>query len=546
MNVTIVDSEPAMRALLDELEHLPTQPPSLYLDLEGVRLSRHGSVSIIQIFVLPSKHVFLVDVFILKEAAFSTSNRSGTSLRSILESALVPKVFFDVRNDSDALFAHFQISLAGVYDVQLLEVASRRSWKERVTGLTKCIEKDAQLRPEASASWKATKEKGLLHFAPEYGGSHQVFNSRPMLQEIVDYCTQDVVYLPNLLEVYSRKISREWMEKVRDKTDERIVESQKASYEPHGKNKILSPWAKPAKPGRGDPSSSTKARSPETKKMAVLAQLAATEAAKKTTATQPDPKPKIQRSLGLEASQQPSQPAALEAAKKAPEVTIPHGPPLPNLDLPVRSKNPPKGVSHKKIAPPTTYPAIHLSKWTCTTCSREMQAKHKEPHLAGKPHIARVKQNAASSLSSSSSSPIGAVVQQQLQQKKSLVAPSTTIAAKTTSVVQSGTENQPNPPQKKKKKQKAKKATAGTNTNTNYNYNYGRTKPAAAPQPQQQQISGLPYPPDHVFVGFGGYSSRGGGYGGNYGRGYYDKGDDFGLCDKDCGWCGHCMDGVDV
>ncbi|KAL6895417.1 hypothetical protein HDV57DRAFT_8729 [Trichoderma longibrachiatum] len=24
-----------------------------------------------------------------------------------------------------------------------------------------------------------------------------------------------------------------------------------------------------------------------------------------------------------------------------------------------------------------------------------------------------------------------------------------------------------------------------------------------------------------------------------------DKGDNFGLCDKDCGWCGHCADGYD-
>jgi hypothetical protein len=31
------------------------------------------------------------------------------------------------------------------------------------------------------------------------------------------------------------------------------------------------------------------------------------------------------------------------------------------------------------------------------------------------------------------------------------------------------------------------------------------------------------------------------------GTGYsYELGEDYGLCDKDCGWCGHCMDGVYV
>jgi len=41
------------------------------------------------------------------------------ALKDILESATTPKVFFDIRNDSGALFAHFGIALQGVQDVQL-------------------------------------------------------------------------------------------------------------------------------------------------------------------------------------------------------------------------------------------------------------------------------------------------------------------------------------------------------------------------------------------------------------------------------------------
>ncbi|KAK0663230.1 hypothetical protein DIS24_g1369 [Lasiodiplodia hormozganensis] len=42
-----------------------------------------------------------------------------------------------------------------------------------------------------------------------------------------------------------------------------------------------------------------------------------------------------------------------------------------------------------------------------------------------------------------------------------------------------------------------------------------------------------------------GYTSGNFGYGYGYGYGFGD-GYDWGLCDKDCGWCGHCMDGVDI
>lgn len=51
--VRLVDSSSSIVALLDLLVHLPDTPPSLYCDLEGVRLSRNGSISLLQIFVLP-------------------------------------------------------------------------------------------------------------------------------------------------------------------------------------------------------------------------------------------------------------------------------------------------------------------------------------------------------------------------------------------------------------------------------------------------------------------------------------------------------------
>lgn len=108
-----VDTESKIATLVGRLQGLPTKPPSLYIDLEGVNLSRHGSISIIQIYVLPFEETYLVDIHSLQEKAFSqTASDKSQTLLGILESPDTPKVFFDVRNDSDALFSHFNVKLA--------------------------------------------------------------------------------------------------------------------------------------------------------------------------------------------------------------------------------------------------------------------------------------------------------------------------------------------------------------------------------------------------------------------------------------------------
>lgn len=58
--------------LLPTLQILPTSPPSLYLDLEGARLSRDGTVSLITPYVLPISAVYLIDIHTLGATAFST------------------------------------------------------------------------------------------------------------------------------------------------------------------------------------------------------------------------------------------------------------------------------------------------------------------------------------------------------------------------------------------------------------------------------------------------------------------------------------------
>jgi exonuclease 3'-5' domain-containing protein 1 len=85
--IKFIDAEDDLSRLIETIEIAPTSPPSLYVDLEGVELSRHGSISILQIFVSPLDEIYLVDIHTLKEKAFTVSNlKTGGTLLSILES----------------------------------------------------------------------------------------------------------------------------------------------------------------------------------------------------------------------------------------------------------------------------------------------------------------------------------------------------------------------------------------------------------------------------------------------------------------------------
>lgn len=49
--------------------------------------------------------------------AFSIKNNSGTSLKSIIESPSIPKGFFNIRNDSDAVYSHDHIRVNSIIDL---------------------------------------------------------------------------------------------------------------------------------------------------------------------------------------------------------------------------------------------------------------------------------------------------------------------------------------------------------------------------------------------------------------------------------------------
>jgi exonuclease 3'-5' domain-containing protein 1 len=88
-----------------------------------------------QIFFLPKNEIYPVDIHTLGSSAFSTPSASGTTLKAVLEDELIQKAFFDVRNDSDALYNHFGVHLAAIQDIQLLELATRSGSRRLIDGL---------------------------------------------------------------------------------------------------------------------------------------------------------------------------------------------------------------------------------------------------------------------------------------------------------------------------------------------------------------------------------------------------------------------------
>jgi exonuclease 3'-5' domain-containing protein 1 len=231
--------ESALIGSISELrKFLPvlSKSTALYLDIEGWNLCRHGTISVITILSHPSSQAQLIDVSALGDLAFSTTSEDGKSLRSILEDHSICKYIWDVRNDADALWFHYRVSLGGITDLQLLENASRSDDKTYVRGLDKCVQYDLKLGFMKTSRWLRTKDdiKKLMR--------NDIFSIRPMDPKIIEYCQNDVIYLPDLREIYLARIKPEWLTKAKEESEHRVVQAQSPEYDPQSGEKKLGPW----------------------------------------------------------------------------------------------------------------------------------------------------------------------------------------------------------------------------------------------------------------------------------------------------------------
>lgn len=99
-----------------------------------------------------------------------------------------------------------------------MESATRTTTSSRkyLNGLAKCI------------------EQGVLHY--------EVFEQRPIPNEIISYCVGDVQYLPKLWSRFRSNTNR-WRGLVNEETKKRVEASQKPEYQRHGPDRTLAPWS---------------------------------------------------------------------------------------------------------------------------------------------------------------------------------------------------------------------------------------------------------------------------------------------------------------
>ncbi|XP_067947534.1 piRNA biogenesis protein EXD1-like [Watersipora subatra] len=77
----------------------------LSVDCEGVKLGRDGELCLLQ--VATSSKIYLFDIVVLKEKAFSTG------LKDILESSTITKLLYDCREDCNALKCQYDVEVKG-------------------------------------------------------------------------------------------------------------------------------------------------------------------------------------------------------------------------------------------------------------------------------------------------------------------------------------------------------------------------------------------------------------------------------------------------
>jgi len=170
------------------------------VDIEGISLSREGKICIVQ--VATPVMVYIFDIVLLGHYAFSEGG-----LMDILVSTDIEKLFFDARKDCDALRYQFGCAVNNVLDMQILYARFKRTEEATkgisltdcavgngcLPGLTKVFRDLLKLREYNEL--QEIKSAGHSLFAPDHGGSFDIWEQRPLHPALVKYCMNDVVLL---------------------------------------------------------------------------------------------------------------------------------------------------------------------------------------------------------------------------------------------------------------------------------------------------------------------------------------------------------------
>jgi exonuclease 3'-5' domain-containing protein 1 len=196
----LVETTEACSALSARIVSTPT---SIALDIEGVDLCREGEVCIIQVHVANEQTTYLIDITTMGSAAFTEGG-----LGDVITGETT-KVMFDCRSDADALFHKYGLRLANVIDVQVLYCRHRdreRGHRDRyVKGLKHAFDAFSGIPYLEQEQLATLKDQGRLLFAPEKGGSYDVWRARPLDPVLAKYAASDVKHLGAMADEWRRR-----------------------------------------------------------------------------------------------------------------------------------------------------------------------------------------------------------------------------------------------------------------------------------------------------------------------------------------------------
>jgi exonuclease 3'-5' domain-containing protein 1 len=189
---------------------------------------------------------------------------------------------WDCRADSDALYAHYDVALNGVIDAQLAENATnpKSQSDKKVIELLTCVEKRLNLPAGKVTTFSETKAMGrdamaegidfVINHTKKVGDEESGYQwistddvgkedrvkegratsamaLRPLHPYMTNYCVQDVVVLPQILErcMQSKFWSAEWQDRVVKESIARLNQARAADYNPESKTMNQPPagWA---------------------------------------------------------------------------------------------------------------------------------------------------------------------------------------------------------------------------------------------------------------------------------------------------------------
>lgn len=174
------------------------------VDFEGIDLCRDGELCLIQCAQKDDNgRVYLFDIVAMNKAAFTEGG-----LKELLESSHVKKVIYDGRGDADALYHQFEVSLLNVYDLQICSVKRQETLECRpdkfVHGLGKAMNRFLEHDFHRSVDIQHVKKAGKELFAPEKGGSYEVWKVRPLHPDLIKYASLDVEILHDMKSAWER------------------------------------------------------------------------------------------------------------------------------------------------------------------------------------------------------------------------------------------------------------------------------------------------------------------------------------------------------